>query len=54
MTMYKQEDLSQYISQFYANLYTSKLHSSDIAEAQRKCWESVPSWVTKDMNVEMT
>jgi hypothetical protein len=43
MTIYKQTDLSHYISQFYANLYTSKLHSLDTTKAQRKCWESVPS-----------
>jgi hypothetical protein len=54
MTIYKQLDLSHYISQFYTNLYTSEFHSLDIVEAQRKCWESVPSRVTEDMNVEMT
>jgi hypothetical protein len=54
MTIYKQVDLSRYISQFYANLYTFEPHPSDIAEAQRKCWESVPSRIMKDMNIEMT
>jgi hypothetical protein len=54
MTIYKQADLSHYISQFYANMYTSKPHSPDIAKAQRKCWENVPSRVMEHMNVEMT
>jgi len=53
-TIFKQEDLSHCISQFYANLYSSKPHPSGIVEAQRKCWESVPSQITKDMNVKMT
>jgi hypothetical protein len=54
MTIYKQADLSHYISQFYTNLYTYEPHSPNIVEAQRKCWESVPSKVTEDMNVVMT
>jgi len=54
MTTYKHTDLSHYIPQLYTNLYTSELHSSDIAKAQRKCWESIPSQMTKDMNAEMT
>ncbi len=54
MTIYKQTDLSHYISQFYTNLYTFEPHSLDIVEAQRKCWESIPSPVMKDMNAEMT
>ncbi len=54
MTTYKHTDLSHYIPQLYTNLYTFEPHSLDIAEAQRKCWESVPSQVTKDMNAEMT
>jgi hypothetical protein len=53
-TISKQDNLSHYISQFYANLYTSKLHSSGTVEAQKKCWESIPSRITKDMNAEMT
>ncbi len=54
MIIYKQVDLSHYNSQFYANLYTFELHPLDIAKAQRKCWESVPSQVMQDMNAEMT
>jgi len=53
-TIFKQEDLSHYISQFYANLYSSKPHFPGTAEAQRKSWESVPSQITKDMNAKMT
>ncbi len=54
MTIYKQADLSHYIFQFYTNLYTSEPHSLDIVEAQKKCWESIPSGVTEDINIEMT
>jgi hypothetical protein len=35
-------------------MYTSETHSPNIVKAQKKCWESVPSQVTKDMNTEMT
>lgn len=36
-TISKHEDLSHYITQFYAKLYTFQLHSSGSAEAQKKC-----------------
>ncbi len=53
-TFFKQEDLSHYISQFYTKLYTFEPPSHGIAEAQKKCWESVPYRFTEDMNAEMT
>jgi len=54
MTTYKHMDLSHYIPQLYTNLYTFEPHSPDIAKAQKKCWENIPSRFTKDMNAEMT
>jgi len=30
------------------------MHSLGIIEAQKKCWESIPSWITEDTNAEMT
>jgi hypothetical protein len=36
-TISKQEDLSHYISKFYANLYTFEPLSPSTPEAQRKC-----------------
>jgi hypothetical protein len=40
-----QKDLSHYITKIYANFYAS--------EAHERCWESVPTWVTKAMNTDM-
>ncbi len=54
MTIYKQANLSHYISHFYTNMYTYEPHSPNIVEAQKKCWESVPSQVTEDMNAAIT
>lgn len=53
-TISKQKDFSHYFSQFYANLYTSELHSLGIVKAQKKCLESLPSRITEDTNAEMT
>ncbi len=47
-------DLSHYITKFYANLYASKAHALSTYEAQERCWESVPTWVTEAMNANMT
>lgn len=52
-TISKQEDLSHYITHFYAKLYTVESPSPDIAKAQRKCWESISAWVIENMNAEM-
>ncbi len=35
-------------------MYTFEPHSPNIVKAQRKCWESVSSRVTEDMNAKMT
>jgi hypothetical protein len=43
-----QKDLSEYITDFYAHLYSSKVHAPGTAEAQAECWSSVPTKVTKD------
>jgi len=52
--MCDQKDLSHYITKFYANLYVLEAHASSTFEAQERHCESVPTWVTKAMNVDMT
>ncbi len=49
-----QMDLSQYVTNFYANLYMSKEHALGTSEAQERCWENVLVKVTKVMNIAMT
>jgi hypothetical protein len=49
-----QKDLSHYITKFCANLYASEVHALGTSEAQKKCWENIPTWVTEAMNVDMT
>jgi len=53
-TISDQKDLSHYITKFYANLYASKAHAPGTSKAQKRCWESVPTWVTEAMNIDMT
>jgi hypothetical protein len=53
-TISRQEDLSHYITQFYAKLYIVEQPSSDTTEAQKRCWESMPPRVTEDMNAQMS
>jgi len=52
-TITAQKDLSQYITNYYACFYSSDAHSLDMAEAQAKCWSSVPIKVTHDTNVSL-
>jgi hypothetical protein len=42
-TIFDQRNLSHYITKFYTNLYASKAHAPDTFEAQKKCWENVPT-----------
>jgi hypothetical protein len=49
-TISNQRDISHYITKFYANPYVSKAHASSTSEAQERCWENVPTWVTEAMN----
>jgi len=47
-------DLSHFIIDFYAHLYSSDAHVLGTTDAQEECWTSVPAWVTEVMNVDMT
>jgi hypothetical protein len=49
-----QNDLSQYITEFYMRLYSSEVHAPGTAEAQAKCWTNVPVKVTHDTNASLT
>jgi hypothetical protein len=49
-----QSDLSHHITEFYSNLYSSKVHLPGTREAQVCCWESVPVRVTADVNATFT
>ncbi len=53
-TISDQKDLTHYITRFYANLYASEVHAPGTFKAQERCWESVPTRVTKAMNTDMT
>jgi hypothetical protein len=46
-------DLSHFIIDFYAHLYSSDAHVSGTIDAQEECWTSVPARVTEAMNVDM-
>jgi hypothetical protein len=49
-----QKDLSQFITNFYTNLYTSDVHIPDTMEAQAECWASVPRKVSSNTNENLT
>jgi hypothetical protein len=49
-----QKDLSQFITGFYANLYSSNAHLPGMVEAQAECWASIPTKVSKDTNESLT
>jgi hypothetical protein len=49
-----QSDLSLYITDFYANLYSSDALAPDTKEAQSKCWSNVPVKVTQNTNESLT
>jgi hypothetical protein len=53
-TIMAQKDLTQYITDFYARLYSSDAHSPSTAEAQTECWSNVPVKVTQDTNASLT
>jgi hypothetical protein len=52
--IFDQKYLSHYIIKFYVNLYALEAHALGTSEAQERCWESVPTRVTKAMNADMT
>lgn len=49
-----QKDLSQFITNFYANLYASDAHLPGTEEAQVEWWVSVPKKVSLDTNESLT
>jgi hypothetical protein len=49
-TVSGQQDLTHYITSFYARLYTLDAGSLSTAAAQDMCWQSVPGMVTSDAN----
>ncbi len=53
-TITGQSDLSLYITDFYANLYSSDALVPGTEEAQSECWSSVSEKVTQDTNESLT
>ncbi len=53
-TITGQRDLIQFITDFYARLYTSDALAPGTAEAQEQCWTSVPIKVLEDTNSYLT
>jgi hypothetical protein len=45
-----QNDLTQYITEYYTRLYSSDAHTLGTKEEQACCWTSVPAKVTRDTN----
>jgi hypothetical protein len=52
-TVSGQQDLTHYVTSFYARLYTSDVGTPGTAEAQDLCWQSVPGMVTGDANASL-
>ncbi len=48
-----QQDLTHYVTSFYARLYTSDAGSPGTAEAQDSCWQNVPCIVIDDANADL-
>jgi mannosylglycoprotein endo-beta-mannosidase len=48
-----QQDLTHYVTSFYARLYTSDAGSLGTAATQDLCWQSVPGMVTGDANADL-
>jgi hypothetical protein len=53
-TVLGQQDLTHYITSFYARLYTSEARTPSTAEAQDLCWKNIPGMVTGDANASLT
>jgi hypothetical protein len=49
-TVSGQQDLTHYVTNFYARLYTLDVGAPGTAEAQDLCWQNVPGRVTGDAN----
>jgi hypothetical protein len=52
-TISGQQDLTHYVTSFYARLYTSDAGTPGTAEAQDLCWQSIPDMVTGDANANL-
>jgi hypothetical protein len=52
-TISGQQDLTHYVTNFDAWLYTSDAGTPGTAEAQDLCWQSVPGMVTGDANASL-
>jgi hypothetical protein len=53
-TITGQNDLTQYITEYYTRLYSSDAHTPGTAEAQAECWTNIPVKVTQDTNASLT
>jgi len=53
-TISGQQDLTHYVTDFYARLYMSDAGALGTVEAQELCWQSVPGKVTSDANASLT
>jgi mannosylglycoprotein endo-beta-mannosidase len=49
-----QNDLTQYITEYYMRLYSSDAHTPGTEEAQKCCWTSVLTKVSGDINETLT
>jgi len=49
-----QNDLTQYITEYYTHLYSSDAHTPSTTQAQAKCWTDIPVKVTQDTNASLT
>jgi hypothetical protein len=49
-----QSNLSQYVTDFYARLYSSEAHVPDTQEAQERCWDNVLVRVASEINACLT
>jgi hypothetical protein len=53
-TITAQKDFSQFITGFYASLYSSEAHLPGTREAQEECWASVPTMVSQEISENLT
>jgi hypothetical protein len=53
-TISGQNDLTQYITEFYTRLYSSDTNTPGTEEAKQRCWTSVPTKVSGEINETLT
>ncbi len=49
-----QDDLAHCVRSFYTRMYTSEASVSGTAEAREVCWDSTPTRISNETNVELT